>query len=69
MSCHPGLLDAVLVADAEIDSRGPAHVRGQAPDEDVVFGGHGALDAASAGRRVLTDTQALLRGAPDETRR
>ena len=47
---QPELFDAALVADAEIDSGGPAQVRGQAPDENVVFGCHGALDAASPGQ-------------------
>ena len=41
-----------------------AQVRGEAPDEDVVFGCHGALDAASPGRGVFTNTQAFLCGAP-----
>ncbi len=61
---EPELLDAMLVTDAEIDSFRSAQVRGQPADEDVVFGCHGALDAASRGRGVFTDTQAFLCGAP-----
>ena len=64
MSAHPELFDAALVAEGEIDSSCRAEVRGQAPDENVVFGRHGALDAASAWRGVFTDPQAFLRGAP-----
>ena len=59
---QPELFDAALIADAQIDAFCPAQVRGQTPDENVVFGGHGALDAASGRRGVFTDAQALFRG-------
>ncbi len=58
----PKLFRAALIADAEIDSLRPGQVRGQAANKNVVFGCYRALDAASAGRHVFTDTQAFLRG-------
>jgi len=61
---QPELFDAALITDAEIDSYCPTQVRGQASDENVVFGPHGAPDATSRGRGVFTDTQAFLRGTP-----
>lgn len=60
---QPELFNPALIADAQIDAISPTQVRGQAPDENVVFRGHSALDGASGGRRVFTDPQALCRGA------
>src|SRR5262249_25143253 len=54
---------AALVTDAEIDSFCRVQVRGKAPNEDIVLRRHGTLDAASRGRGVFTNTQALLHGA------
>ncbi len=59
---QPELFNAALITEAEIDLFCPAEVRGQAPDENVVFHGHSALDAASGRRGVFTDTQAFLSG-------
>ena len=58
----PELFDAALITEAEIDAFCPAQVRGKAPDQNVVFGGHGALDAASRGRGIFTDTQTFFGG-------
>ena len=54
--------DALAITEAEIDSLGPAQVRGQASDEKVVFRAHSALDAARTRRGIFTNMQALLLG-------
>ena len=60
------LFDAALVAEAEISTGHPAHVRGEAPDEQVVVGCHRALDAATRRRGVFANAQAVLRRALEE---
>src|SRR6476646_11774758 len=50
---QPKLFDAALITEAEIDSLCSGQVRGQAPDENIIFRGHRALDTASGRRSVL----------------
>lgn len=59
-------LDAVLVAEAEVNAFGSGQVSGEAADEDVVFGGDGALDAATGRGGVFADAQALLDSTLEE---
>ncbi len=61
-----GALDALGVAEAEVDAFGGGQVGGQAADEEVVLGGDGALDASSGGRAVLADAEAFLGGTFEE---
>jgi hypothetical protein len=56
---------SISVADATVDPFCSAKVRGQAPDQQVIFGGNGAFDAPPGPRARIHECACILRRTLD----